>query len=222
MPSENAAPAVETRAVSRQYGYVPALRAVSLDIGQGEFVALFGHNGAGKTTLLRLIATHLRPSSGTIRIFGNDVPACGPGIKRRIGLLTHENYLYPELTIQENLQFYARLFSIDDEESYQDLVDYFGLRRWYTAGVGTLSFGLRKRADLVRALLHRPDLILLDEPFAGLDIRTCDLLVDHFRSQKEEGKTVLLSSHSREWIEKLCDRELVFDKGTIIHDISCG
>ena len=134
MPSENAAPAVETRAVSRQYGYLPALRAVSLDIGQGECVAFFGHNGAGKTTMLRLIATHLRPSSGTIRIFGNDVPACGPGIKRRIGLLTHENYLYPELSIRENLQFYARLFSIDDEENYQDLVDYFGLRRWYTAG----------------------------------------------------------------------------------------
>ncbi len=221
MSFENTAPAVEIREVSKKYGYVPALRAVSLDIKQGEFIAFFGHNGAGKTTLLKIVATHIRPSSGTIRIFGHDV-SCGPRIKRRIGLLTHESYLYPELSVRENLQFYARLFSIDKEASYQDLIDYFGLRRWYTVSAGKLSFGLRKRADLVRALLHHPDLILLDEPFAGLDMQTCDLLVDYFRSQKEEGKTVLISSHTRDWMEKICDRELVFDKGKIVRDIPRG
>ncbi|MDD1675108.1 MAG: ABC transporter ATP-binding protein [Methanomicrobiales archaeon] len=222
MSESTSAPVVEISEVSKSYGYVQALREVSLEIERGEFIAFFGHNGAGKTTLLKIIATHLHPSSGDVRIFGHEVSAKGPQIRGHIGLVTHENYLYPELSVRENLHFYARLFSIDDEGIYQDLIDYFELRRWYDVGVGKLSFGLKKRADIVRALLHNPDLILLDEPFAGLDTHTCTLLADHFTSQKEAGKTVLISSHSREWMEKICERTLVFEKGKIVRDIPCG
>ncbi len=220
MSERHTTPAVEIDEVSKRYGYIPALRAVSLDIKQGDCVAFFGHNGAGKTTLLRIIATQIRPTSGTVRVFGQELPASGPHIRSRIGLMTHENYLYPELSIRENLNFYARLFMVDGEEPGQELIDQFGLRRWYDMNAGKLSFGLKKRADLVRALVHHPDLILLDEPFAGLDTHTCDLLVDHFQRQKEEGRTILISSHSREWMERLCDRELVFEKGRIVRDIT--
>jgi ABC-type multidrug transport system ATPase subunit len=222
MSDTTTVPTVEIAGVSKRYGYLTALESVSLMIDPGEVVALFGHNGAGKTTLLRIIATHIRPSSGTVRIFSEDASAHGASIRRRIGLVTHESYLYPELSVRENLQYYARLFSVESEAGYQELVDYFGLRRWYSARAGALSFGLKKRADLVRALLHDPDLILLDEPFAGLDTQTCDLLADRIVSAREAGTTVLISSHSREWMEAVCDRELVFERGKIVRDSPGG
>lgn len=213
--------AVETTEVSKRYGYVTALRSVSLAIDPGEVVAFFGHNGAGKTTLLRCIATHVRPSSGTVRVFGEEISEHGARARRRIGLLTHESYLYPELSVRENLRFYARLFSAD-EAGYQSLVDSFGLRRWYSARVGTLSYGLRKRAEIVRALLHDPDLLLFDEPFAGLDTGTCGLLVDLITAQREPGRTVVVSSHSREWLDGCCDREIVFERGEVVRDAPYG
>ncbi len=220
MSNEKSDPVVAISEVSKKYGYINALNRVSLCIGRGDFVAFFGHNGAGKTTLLKIVATHIMPSSGTVRIFGEDASRNAAHIRGRIGLLSHESYLYPELSVRENLHYYASLFSVTDA-LYEPLVDHFGLRRWYDVPAGKLSFGLKKRADLVRALLHDPDLVLLDEPFAGLDTQNCALLVEHFLRQKEKGKTVLVSSHSREWIEKMCDRELVFQKGKIVSDCSC-
>lgn len=222
MSDDTTAPAVELDEVAKRYGYVTALRSVSLKIERGEVVAFFGHNGAGKTTLLRVIATHIRPSSGTVRVFGEDTLEHGARVRRRIGLATHESYLYPELSVRENLRFYARLFSVDDEAGYDHLVDYFDLRRWYSARAGTLSFGLRKRVDIIRALLHGPALLLLDEPFAGLDTHSCGLLADLFRAQRETGTTILISSHSREWLDGCCGRELVFERGALVRDIPYG
>lgn len=222
MSDTQTAPAVEIAEVSKRYGYVTALRSVSLVIGRGETAAFFGHNGAGKTTLLRVIATHVQPSSGTVRVFGDDAAEHGAQVRRRIGLVTHESYLYPELSVRENLRFYARLFSVDGVAGYEDLVDRFGLRRWYRSRAGTLSFGLRKRVDIIRALLHSPDLLLFDEPFAGLDTATCELLVDLLVAQREIGTTVVVSLHSREWLARLCDREIVFERGTVIRDTREG
>ncbi|MFQ6074203.1 MAG: ATP-binding cassette domain-containing protein, partial [Candidatus Bathyarchaeia archaeon] len=128
---------------------------------------------------------------------------------------THESFLYDELTIEENLLFYAKLFSVNPV-SVQGIIESLNLRRWYRVQVKRLSYGLRKRADIVRALIHNPDLILLDELFAGLDEETCSLLVDYFRNQ--QAKTVIISSHSIDWAKKLCDRGVFLDKGEMVQD----
>lgn len=220
MPNDTLA--VELREVSKSYGYVQALKSVSLSIKAGEFSALSGHNGAGKTTLLKIIATHITPSSGTVKLFGNDAFNDGAGeIRNRIGFVTHASFLYDELTIKENLLFYAKLFSVKGEEDFIDTIEFLGLKRWYNVPVKHLSHGLRKRADIVRALLHNPDLILLDEPFSGLDTTTCDLLVSYFKGRHEEnGKTLILSSHSIEWAKRICDKRITLAKGKIVEESS--
>ena len=215
----NNAIAVEIVEVSKRYGYLQALKSVSLEIKEEEFLAFSGPNGAGKTTLLKIIATHISPSSGTVKIFGDDAFENGGEIRRRIGLVTHESFLYDELSVRENLLFYANLFSVK-EEGFLDTIDFLGMNRWYNVQVKQLSHGLRKRADIVRALIHNPDLVLLDEPFAGLDTKTCDLLVNYFKSQKGKGKTLLISSHSLEWTKKICEKRISLDKGEIVGEIS--
>jgi len=212
--------AVEIVEVSKRYGYLQALKSVSLEIEQGEFLAFSGHNGAGKTTLLKIIATHILPSSGTVKIFGGDAFKNSGETRRRIGLVTHESFLYDELSVRENLLFYAKLFSVKEEADFLDTIEFLGMKRWYNVPVKQLSHGLRKRADLVRALIHNPDLILLDEPFAGLDTKTCDVLVNYFKSQEGKGKTLLISSHSLDWSKKICDKGILLDKGEIVGEMT--
>ncbi len=209
--------AVEIIEVSKKYGYLSALKSLSLEIDKDEFVALLGPNGAGKTTLMKIVATHISPSSGTVKIFGKNAFKNSGEMRKQVGFAAHESFLYDELTIEENLLFYAKLFSVDLER-IRDIIESSNLKRWYRVPVKRLSYGLRKRADIVRALIHDPDLILLDELFAGLDEETRNLLVDYFRSQ--QAKTVLISSHSIDWAEKLCDRGIFLDKGQIVRDIN--
>ncbi|MEA3488243.1 MAG: ABC transporter ATP-binding protein [Euryarchaeota archaeon] len=211
----NNAIAVELHEVSKRYGYLQALNSVSLNIATGDFMAFSGHNGAGKTTLLRIIATHILPTSGSVKIFGTDAhDNCE--IRREIGLVTHDSFLYDELTVRENLLFYAKLFGVK-EEAFRDTIEFLGMNRWYNVQVKNLSHGLRKRADIVRALLHDPGLILLDEPFSGLDMNTCDLLADYLKSQ--HGKTLLISSHSLEWTRKICDNGIVLERGNLVGEL---
>lgn len=207
--------AVEVIEVSKKYGYLWALKSLTVRIDKGELVAFLGPNGAGKTTLMKIVATHVSPSSGTVKIFGQDAFKNGGQIRKRIGFVTHEGFLYDELTVEENLLFYARLFSVN-QQNFDNIIEFLNLKRWCMVPVKRLSYGLRKRADIVRALVHNPDLILLDELFAGLDEETCSLLVDYFRNQ--QAKAVLVSSHSIEWAKKLCDRGILLDKGEIVQD----
>lgn len=207
--------AIEITEVSKKYGHLWALKPLTLKIDKDELVALLGPNGAGKTTLMKIVATHIPPSSGTVKIFGQDTSENGGEVRRRLGFVAHGSFLYDELTIEENLLFYARLFSSNQEE-FRDIIEFLDLRRWYKVPVKMLSYGLRKRADIVRALVHGPSLLLLDELFAGLDHETCGLLVDYFRNQRESA--LLMSSHSIEWAKKLCDRGIFLDRGEMIDD----
>ena len=208
--------AVETVDVSKQYGHLWALKSVSLRISQGESVAFLGPNGAGKTTIMKTIATHISPTSGVVNIFGKNAFKHGENVRKQIGFAAHESFLYDELTIEENLYFYSRLFSVGKDRA-GPIIESLSLKRWYRTPVSQLSHGLRKRADITRALIHNPDLILLDELFEGLDEKTCNLLVDYFRNQ--QSKTVVISSHSLEWAKKLCDRGVFLDRGKIVQDV---
>jgi len=207
--------AVETIDVSKKYGYIWALKPFSIKIGEGESMAILGPNGAGKTTLMKIIATHFFPSSGIVKIYGKNAFKDGENVRRRIGFATHESFLYDELTVKENLLFYSKVFSVG--QNFDELIELLNLKKWYTVPVKQLSHGLRKRADIARALVHNPNLVLLDELFAGLDEETRGLLVDYFKNGPE--KTLIVSSHEVDWAKQLCRRGIFLDKGKLVQDI---
>jgi heme exporter protein A len=161
-------PAVALEGIGRAYGERVVLRDVSLELPPGQTLAVFGANGAGKTTLLRILAALLRPHAGTARVLGHVLPKEAWAVRGRIGLLAHEPLLYRDLTVAENLRFHARLQDVDPGR-IQGLLEAVGLERRADEPVRTLSRGMTQRAAICRALLHRPDLLLLDEPLANLD-----------------------------------------------------
>ena len=162
------ATAVEVAALGRAYGERVVLREVSFTLPAGATVAVFGANGAGKTTLLRILAGLLRPHAGEARVLGAALPREAWKVRGRIGLLGHEPLLYRDLTVRENLRFHARLHDVPEARATA-LVEQVGLRGRDDDPVRTLSRGMAQRAAIARALLHEPDLLLLDEPLANLD-----------------------------------------------------
>jgi ABC-type multidrug transport system ATPase subunit len=210
--------AVELAGVSKSYGYRHVLRHITLQIPKGEFLVLTGHNGAGKTTLLRILSTQVRPTRGIVRVFGQDPRVEGSFARRHIGLVTHESFLYPELTVLENLQFYGQFYPVA-ESRYQEMLEMFDIRPFAGMRTGSLSFGLRRRVDIARALLHDPDLLLLDEPFAGLDEKTARLLGEYLADLKETGITLTMTTHSPEKPGLICDRAITLERGSIVQDI---
>jgi ABC-type multidrug transport system ATPase subunit len=150
-------------------------------------------------------------------LFGRDPGDDGSTARRRIGLVTHESFLYPELTVLENLQFYGQFYPVA-ESKYREMLEMFEVTSYAGIRAGSLSFGLRRRVDMARALLHDPDLVLLDEPFAGLDERTTYLLGEHLTALKETGITLAMTSHSMDR-GGLYDRAITLERGSIIQDI---
>ncbi len=214
----NAAPsAVELAAVSKRYGNHHVLRGISLHIQRGEFLVLLGHNGAGKTTLLRILSTQVSPTRGMVRLFGRDPRGEGSTVRRSIGLVTHESFLYPELTVLENLQFYGHFYPVA-ESRYQEMLEMFEIRSYAGVRAGSLSFGQRRRVDIARALLHDPDLVLLDEPFAGLDERTARVLGEYLAALKETRITLVMTSHSKKKAG-FYDRTITLERGRIVQDV---
>ena len=209
---------VELAGVSKSYGYRHVLRHITLQIPRGEFLVLLGHNGAGKTTLLRILSTQVSPTRGMVRLFGRDPRGEGSTVRRRIGLVTHESFLYPELTVLENLQFYGQFYPVA-ESRYREMLEMFEIRPYAGVRVGSLSFGQRRRVDIARALLHNPDLLLLDEPFAGLDERTAHLLGEHLAALKETGITLTMTTHSPESAGLIGDRAITLERGSIVQDV---
>jgi len=164
----SAPPAVELDGVARAYGERVALAGVTLTLARGETLAVFGANGAGKTTLLRILATLLRPHAGTARVLGRELPREGWAVRGRVGLLAHEPLLYRELSARENLRFHARLHGVDPAR-IDALLDVVGMTRRGDEPLRTLSRGMAQRVAICRAVLHEPELLLLDEPLANLD-----------------------------------------------------
>ncbi|MDA0166218.1 ABC transporter ATP-binding protein [Solirubrobacter ginsenosidimutans] len=160
--------AIELADVGRAYGERIALAGVTLDVEEGETLAVFGSNGAGKTTLLRILATLLKPHHGVARVLGKQVPREGWAVRGRLGFLGHEPLLYRDLTARENLRFHARLHDVPFAR-IDELLDAVGMRLRADDPVHTYSRGMLQRTAVCRAVLHEPDLLLLDEPLAGLD-----------------------------------------------------
>lgn len=188
--------ALELRGVSKTYGATHALRSVDLDAAWGRVLVLFGHNGAGKSTLLRVAAALVKPGAGSVTTAGFDADEHDDRVRAATGYAGHANLLYDDLTPEENLRFYARLYGVPqpDKRTGEVLRD-VGAERWAQRRVRTLSNGMQKRVAIARALLHRPALLLLDEPDSGLDVQGRDFVDAVIRAVADGGGAVVFSAH---------------------------
>lgn len=202
---------VQLEAVSKLYGSFVALRKVSLNFEAGRCYVLLGENGAGKSTLLRVIAGLLKPTHGTVRVFGLEPTDA----RDRIGYMSHAPMLYDELSAVENLRYFRGLYRERECLSPEQAVRAVGLDPALERPTGQYSQGMRQRASLARVLLPKPDLLLLDEPFSNMDAASARQMLDLLERQRAEGKTVILTTHQRELAEPIADLLLTLQAGAV-------
>ena len=207
---------IKVEALVKNYGLLPVLRGVNLHVKPGEFVSLVGANGAGKTTLLRIVGTLMKPTAGRVSIGGWPLPEHADKVRRHIGLVSHHALLYGDLTAAENLSFYARLYGVSDrDQRVGEALHTVGLAARQRDPVRTFSRGMTQRLTIARATLHEPEVLLLDEPYTGLDQQASRLLDGLLRQEAERGRTILMITHDLVHGLNLCDRIAVLSRGTI-------
>jgi heme exporter protein A len=210
---------ITARGLAKYFGRFSALRDLNLTVQAGEFIALFGRNGAGKTTFLRILAGLSRPSSGTfsIRFADEDAPRFARG---SIGYLSHNTSLYVDLTALENLRFYAKLMSCPSDDGFlEQRIGHVGLSGREREPVRNYSRGMQQRLAIARAFLHDPALILLDEPFTGLDQAGSKILKNYLQKAHSEGKTCIMAIHDAALGYEMADRLVVIEKGVAALDV---
>lgn len=213
-----AVPALHIDDLTHRYGEVVALRAVSLQVEAGTLTGLLGPNGSGKTTLFRVLATLMAPGAGRALVYGHDTTSEAGAVRRRLGVVFQEPALDGALTVRENLRVFAALYGLPAAEGRARIVtllDQFDLSDRAGDYVRTLSGGLRRRADLARGLLHRPQVLLLDEPTVGLDPVARKLLWQHLDRLRRQGTTLLVATHLMEEAER-CDRVAILERGRLV------
>jgi heme exporter protein A len=209
-------PAVVVRDLVQRLGGSQVLRGVSFEVPGGQVLAVMGPNGAGKTTLLRVLGTLLPPSGGQVLVGGRDVRRCGPDLRTQIGFLGHHTFLYPQLTGWENLWFWARAFGVARVGArVEEMLATVGLELFAHEPVRHYSRGMQQRLALARALLHEPPLLLLDEPYTGLDPEAAALLDEVIRQWAQRGRTVIMTSHDPGRVLAASDRVLVLQRGRV-------
>ncbi len=201
------APVLEARAVTKRFGPSPVLRNVDLCLRQGDILLVLGQNGSGKTTLLRLLAGLLRPTAGSVHLHGADFQAGAVALRAGIGYLSHRSHLYDELTLRENLQFAARLFGLADRNAVvEEALVLARLDARADDRVGRLSRGMQQRAALARAFLHRPGVLLLDEPFTALDTRSAERIRGWLTDRAAERRAMVIVTHQPDTLWGLATR----------------
>ena len=210
---------IKVEGLTKSFGSRLTLREIDLEIKQGESVVIFGPNGAGKTTLLKVMATIMNPSSGKVLIDGLDSKERAEEARRRIGIVTHNTFFYGNLTAYENLDFYGRLYDVPGrQERIQEVVSMVGMTPRLHHRVATLSRGMQQRLSIARSLLHKPSIMLLDEPETGLDRQANAMLWDIFQTEVEYRRTVILTTHNLGLGLEVAERVLILDKGRIVYD----
>jgi ABC-type multidrug transport system ATPase subunit len=207
--------------VSRHFGRRRALSRVTFEARRGTLLGLLGPNGAGKSTMLGILATLQRPTSGQVRYGSFEAGIHGAALRASIGVLGHDLFLYPELTARENLAFFAALSGVGDPAAAAAAsLERAGLADRADDAVGSFSRGMRQRVALERALIHRPRLALLDEPFTGLDDASTGLLVSRLRDLRDEGVIVVLATHDLDLAEGLLDHAVFLRDGRVVQSLA--
>jgi heme exporter protein A len=207
---------IETRKLAKAFGLKPVLRGVDLTVEPGQLTVLLGPNGAGKTTLLRILATLSRPTAGQVRVAGWPLPSGAAEARQRLGVVLHHPLLYGDLTAEENLRFYARLYGLDrPAERIEEELIQAGLTARRHDLVRTYSRGMQQRLAIARASLHGPSVWLLDEPYTGLDLAASDRLDERLRAAARRGSAVLMTTHDLARGLPLADRVLILARGVI-------
>jgi heme exporter protein A len=204
--------------VSRHYGRRRAVSHVSLALARGDIVGLLGPNGAGKSTLVGMLATLVSPSAGEVRFGDHSERPVGGELRRRIGLLAHELFLYPELSARQNLTFFAQMYGLDPLGVVDQALERAGLSARAEDAVSEFSRGMRQRLALERALLHGPRLVLLDEPFTGLDDSAVSLVAERLRQLASGGAIVVLATHDLDLADGLVSRVALVRDGRLAAD----
>lgn len=203
--------------VSCRIGKSDILQNVSLQVERGQIIGILGPNGAGKTTLLSAVTGLLRHTTGEITVLGHKLPAYASALRRRIGVVLQETALYEELTTRENLQFAASLYNVaDTQRRIDDVLQLLMLSDRASQRVSTLSGGLRRRVSIARALLHNPDLLIIDEPTLGVDVEARHAIWSHLRMLRAAGTTIMVSTNYLDEAQALCTRVAVLCQGKLL------
>jgi heme exporter protein A len=211
---------IEVRKLVKTYGLKPVLRGLELQVEPGEFLALLGPNGAGKTTLLRILASLARPNAGLVRIAGYSLPREAAAVRGKLGVVSHLPLLYGDLTAEENLRFYARMYDLTDvERRVMGAIDLVGLRARRRDLVREFSRGMQQRLAIGRAMLHDPEVLLFDEPYTGLDQDAAQMLDELLRQVAGRGRTVLMTSHDLLRSASLATRLDILSRGVIARSL---
>ena len=213
------AAAIHARGLSKSYGDKPAVRGLDLEVPQGSFFGFLGPNGAGKTTTIHILTGLLPATTGEVEVLGMRVPEQLDGIKQIIGVVPDESTLFDRLTGSEFLEFVGRMYGLSREVAVRrarELMELFELQKSATTLVAGYSKGMKKRLALAGALIHRPQLFLLDEPFEGVDPLGARLMKEILMEQVERGATVFITSHVLEVVERLCDRVAIIADGRLV------
>jgi ABC-2 type transport system ATP-binding protein len=213
---------IAVRDLRKVYGEFTAVDGVSLEVRPGQIHGFLGPNGAGKTTTIRMIAGLLKPTSGSILVDGHDTAIAPEAAKAALGFIPDRPFIYEKLTAGEFLRFHGGLYGMDDaaiETRVTEMLDLFELGRWRNELVESFSHGMKQRLVMSAAFLHRPKAVLVDEPMVGLDPRGARLIKDVFRTMADRGVAILMSTHTLEVAEEMCDLISIILKGRII---ACG
>jgi lipooligosaccharide transport system ATP-binding protein len=217
--TESARPLIHARGLTKRFGELTAVDAVDFDVAPGEAFGFLGPNGAGKTSTMRMIGCVSPRTGGTLEVLGMDPDRDGPHIRARLGVVPQSDTLDMELTVQENLWIYARYFDLSYPEAKRrtkDLLEFVQLHERADDEVEPLSGGMKRRLTIARGLINEPDLLLLDEPTTGLDPQARHLLWDRLYRLKQQGTTLVLTTHYMDEAEQLCDRLVLMDKARIV------
>jgi len=218
IPYSTPAWAIEVQGLSKSFGNYHALKGIDLRVGRGERLSIFGPNGAGKTTLIKIIATLTKPSVGNVRLDGTNIRDKPVQIKRKVGLVGHQTFLYDSLTIYENLKFYGKMYDVPNlEQQIREVVAWVQLEHRLHDRVGTLSRGMQQRVSLARAVLHNPSIILLDEPEVGLDPHAITIIRDILGAANCRERTVIMTTHNLERGLELGDKVVILNRGKLVY-----
>lgn len=211
---------IKVKKLVKRFGIRPVLNGLDFEVSSGEFVGLLGPNGAGKTTFLRILASLSRPTLGSVKLAGYFLPEQAIMVRRKLGVLSHQPMLYAELTAMENLQFFGKMYSIDNlDNKIKEVLGIVDLSKRGRDLVRTFSRGMQQRLAISRAILHDPDILLFDEPYTGLDQDACSMLDEVLIQIADQGRTVVMTSHDITRIQTLARRFDVLSRGKITSSI---